>query len=134
MYVSSKDRPADSNHNRFKNQVHIATELGDNINYENNIGTKVKKDKNIVYTIGSSLDYDPKLEKGILYKSVGGTVWKNFEDVMDYWKNSEVRVGDNVVNSNIYEVEADWERDVTKVLGKDYGKLNVKSKIIKKRN
>lgn len=134
LYVSSKDRPADAYHNRFKNQVGQATDLGYNDNDKKEYNKKVKEYKGYVYTIGNTKGYDPKLEKGILYKSVGGSVWKRYSDVLEYYKNSKVQVDGKDVDSSIYVVEADWDKDVNLIPGQIYGELNKNCKIIKKRN
>jgi hypothetical protein len=85
----------------------------------------------MIYTIGNCKNYDKHLTDNNLSKSKGGTVWKNFSDVLDYFKNCKVYIDDKEVESAIYVVDADWEEDVIKK-SNNKGELNKSCKIVKK--
>ena len=85
----------------------------------------------MIYTVGNCENYDKNLEKDILYKAKGGTVWKNFSDVLDYYNKSKVYIDDKEVEAAIYIVDADWKEDVTNIIDSK-GELNKSCKIVKK--
>lgn len=86
---------------------------------------------NYLYTIGNTINYDKFLIKNILYKSKGGTVWKNYESVLDFYKNSVTEIDGKIVESSIYLVKGDWSKDVTNKYN-NMGELIRNCKIIKK--
>lgn len=87
----------------------------------------------MIYTIGNCENYDKHLKDNNLAKAKGGTVWKKFSDVLDYYKTCKVYIEDKEVESAIYVVDADWDLDV---INKDNtkGELNKSCKIIEKYN
>lgn len=85
----------------------------------------------MIYTIGNCENYDKNLKKDILFKAKGGTVWKNFSDVLDYYNNSKVYIDDKEVESAIYIVDANWYEDVDNI-NNNRGELNKSCKIVKK--
>lgn len=85
----------------------------------------------MIYTIGNCENYDKNLEKDILYKAKGGTVWKKFSDVLDYFNNSKVYIGEKEVDAAIYIVDGNWLTDVDNIIN-NKGELNKPCKIIKK--
>jgi len=85
----------------------------------------------MIYTIGNCENYDKSLEKDILYKAKGGTVWKNFSDVLDYYNKSKVYIDDKEVEAAIYIVNADWKEDVINI-NDNKGELNKSCKIVRK--
>ena len=86
----------------------------------------------MIYTIGNCENYDKNLKIDILYKAKGGTVWKKFSDVLDYYNKSKVYIDDKEVEAAIYIVDADWKEDVIISIDDNKGELNKSCKIVKK--
>lgn len=85
----------------------------------------------MLYTIGNTENYDKLLVLDNLYKSIGGSVWKNLSSVIRYFQNSKVYIGDLVVEGGIYLVDGDWNIDVMPI-DNFQGNLNKSCKILKR--
>lgn len=85
----------------------------------------------MIYTIGNCENYDKHLTDNNLMKAKGGTVWKNFSDVLDYFNNSKVYIDDKEVEAAIYIVDGDWNKDVDNI-SNNRGELNKPCKIVRK--
>lgn len=85
----------------------------------------------MLYTIGNTENYDKLLVLDNLYKSIGGSVWKNLSSVIKYFQNSKVYIGDLVVEGGIYLVDGDWNIDVMPI-DNFQGNLNKSCKILKR--
>jgi hypothetical protein len=85
----------------------------------------------MIYTIGNCKNYDRHLTDNNLSKAKGGTVWKKFSDVLEYFKTCKVYIDDQEVESAIYIVDGDWDKDVERKKN-NQGELNKPCKIIKK--
>ena len=85
----------------------------------------------MIYTIGNCKNYDKMLGEGTLYKAIKGTVWKDFSDVLNYFKTAQVELDEKIVDAAIYVVDGDWDTDV---INKEngLGVLNKNCKIVRK--
>lgn len=86
----------------------------------------------MLYTIGNCKDYDYYLKKNKLYKSIGGSMWKDLNDILLYWYSIDGKI---LVNGEtekepcgIYEMkDGKWETDVDK----EDDKYGLSNKILK---
>ncbi len=85
----------------------------------------------MIYTIGNCENYDKYLKKNNLMKAKGGTVWRKFSDVLEYFKTCKVYIDNKEVEAAIYVVDGDWGKDVTNKNG-NRGDLNKACAIIRK--